>query len=131
MWYAVYDKATKALKALGTQIATPEQLAARNYTYKEVGEERPLGTWDPATLTFVYTPPAPSRILTPAAFVDLFTPEEVQAIRTSPDVKIKKWLYRVELAQEIELYSSEVSQGLSYLTALNLIAPGRKEIILT
>jgi hypothetical protein len=74
--------------------------------------------------------PRPAVVLTFLQFMALFAPAELAALVNSADVQIKLFLLQATGAGEVNLGSPVVAGGLDYITALGVIAPGRKAMIL-
>lgn len=76
-------------------------------------------------------PPPRVSILTPLAFLRRFTTQERKAIRKSTDGNVEDFLYLLErVSGEVDLDDPDTISGLTYLTAIGLLAAGRKEEIL-
>jgi hypothetical protein len=78
------------------------------------------------------TPVPGPRVLPPLAFMDLFTPAELEAVAgaalQSPAVLL--WLTKASAAQVIELDSPQTSQGVQALVGAGILSAERAERIL-
>lgn len=75
--------------------------------------------------------PPPSNFVTPDVFRSLFTTPELLAMLGSADPQVKLLVLKVSTPppEGIDLLSPEVSAGLDYLTAQNILSPGRAAAI--
>ena len=64
-------------------------------------------------------------------FMKLFTAEEETAFVNSPETKVKIFLLRVISLNNINLHSSEIIDGLSYLVVYGIITEQRRQEILS
>lgn len=86
---------------------------------------------DDETVEFQPPPEPPRELqLTKLQFLRLFTTGERIAIRASSDPVIVDFLQLLDLAQDVRLDDPDTIQGLHYLEAEGLIAPGRAAEIL-
>jgi len=76
-------------------------------------------------------PPVRVSVITPLAFLRRFTPAEREVIRKSTDGNVEDFLYLLEsVSGEVDLDDQDIINGLSYLTAIGLLAAGRATEIL-
>ncbi len=134
-WYAVYQTSDGALVSIGQTVASDADLSAKGYAKAgpfSFDPRQPGYQWNPATLTFD-TVPIPRPPISVQAFFDRFTDAELGAIinardnSTDPQVQLtlKGFFERLYAANEVNLDSQRVIDGLVYLESQGLIATGR------
>jgi hypothetical protein len=74
--------------------------------------------------------PQPVRVITHLKFLERFTQAERTAIRQSTDPVVDDFMFMMEKAQNIDLDYPDTVQGMNYLEAQGLIAPGRAAEVL-
>ena len=134
-WYAVYNTADGSLVSIGQTVAPDADLSAKGYAKAgpfSFDPRQPGYKWNPVTLTFD-TVPSQRQPISRQAFFDRFTDAELGAIinarenSTDPNVQItlKGFFERLYAANDVNLDSQRVIDGLAYLEAQGLIAAGR------
>ena len=129
MWYYLYETAGGALVSeTDTQPATlPSGLSYVSFSTRQSGM-----VWNPATLTFS-TPPNPSVIST-EAFVNRFTPAEIQTIvaAEATDANVLTYMRVLAFVSTVDLSDTvRVQPWVNYLATKGYIATTRAAQVLT
>ena len=134
-WYAVYRQADGALVSIGQVVAPDADLTAAGLAVTgplSFDPRQPQYRWNAETLAFDTTP-IPRQPISRQAFFDRFTDAELGAVinardnSTDPTVQttLKGFFERLYAANDVNLDSQRVIDGLAYLEAQGLIAVGR------
>lgn len=123
MPYMLYETATG--RPISQSSALPSNVAAGR-TVKEVPDYD--GIWNESTL--VFDPLPETRIIDKSAFLDLFTEDELEAIVSSANIKVKVFIKKLEMAPKVDLKSSRMITALNGMEALSMISSGRAAEIL-
>jgi len=87
--------------------------------------------WDAPTKTVVSIKPLPDPKWIPTFdFVLSFTPDENAAIRASADNAVQHLLFALTLAQEVNLTSPTITNGISYLVSVGILTKDRAATVL-
>jgi len=130
-WYAVYNTSDNSLVSIGQVVASDTELSAKGYASAgpfDFDPRQPGYQWNPSTLTFDVVP-IPRSPISVQAFFDRFTDAELGAIinardnSTDPNVQItlKGFFERLYAANEVNLDSQRIINGLDYLVAQGLL----------
>lgn len=130
MWFAVYRVADGALMSSGSSVA--ETLPAGRAVKTFATRPDDGFTWNPVTKAYDIAVSAPSRPLTRLEFMRLFTLAERGAIRAAgeTDAVIADFLGLLDMAQEVVLSDSLITDGLAYLVQQSLVSQARADEIL-
>ncbi len=134
-WYAVYRQADGALVSIGQVVAPDADLTAAGLAVSgplSFDPRQPQYRWNAATLAFD-TVPIPRPPISVEKFIDRFSDTEMGAIIDARDngadqavsTAIKGFFERLYMRSEVDLDSQRVIDGLTFLEAQGLIAPGR------
>lgn len=113
-------------------VAPDEVLAARGLA--AVRGLPPLDethAWDASTKTVIeVTAPSTPKLIPTFEFILSFTAAENAAIRASSDPNVQHLLFALTVAQQIDLNSTTIEQGVGYLAAIGLLTQDRAAAIL-
>jgi hypothetical protein len=87
--------------------------------------------WDPGTRSVVtVTAPEVPRWIPAYDFVLAFTAIEYAAIKASGDATIQHFLFALSLAQQVDMNSATIRQGVGYCVSIGLLTQDRATAIL-
>ena len=134
-WYAVYRQSDGMLVSIGQSVASDAELSAAGLAVigpRSFDPRQPQYRWNAASIAFdTVTIPRPP--ISTQAFFERFTDAELGAIISARDgssdpnmqLTLKGFFERLRAANEVNLDSQRVIDGLAYLEAQGLIAAGR------
>jgi hypothetical protein len=127
MWLAVYKQATGELVSLGTVAADPLPAGMAS---KDVGESRPSGAWNAATLAF--EPVSMPKTWTGYEFLKRLMLAERTAARelAKTDAIAQDFMHLLDRSGEVRQDNQDVLAGLNYLASKGVLAQGRPQEIL-
>ncbi len=106
----------------------PNTVAKPGFHIVQVENSTYPGLWNKDTEAYEDYPP--SKRVSRTEFMGLLYDSEKEAIMGSANVKIKVFVQELIVADSrIDLYSPQMEKALTGLTALGVLAPGRKEEI--
>lgn len=127
-YFVIIHKTDKTISGLSTFSVDPQ---SDDFICMGMTGDLPknIQCWDPSSLSFMQTPIEQFPI-TKLQFLNRFTLEERISIRTSNDPIIVDFMELLNLAQDVDLLSPIVQNGLGYLVQKNLLHPDRIQEIL-
>jgi len=129
--YFIYiESATGRAKSSTDDAEFVANFSKEGFEFVTVDDSTKGGIWNPQTRQF--DPRPEKKVVSKLDFLDLFTDSELENILSSPNIKVKIFVKKLELADgRINLKSNRMTAAINGMETLGLIGPGRAAEIIS